>query len=179
MSKTINEMLEGSSSLLAGYLTEEAAKKELQDDTILDLEDSDDCDLIIDYLIKDSYFPKELHYEDMTVCMGVIPGVRTLSNGDPGYPDEVIEGEADWDYSYDADSDDFWHFLEANNFYGIDDLNHARWADLRKILEQHEDAFDEYLHDIYEDRAAEEAWESYDPDDYVDWDSMPGGHDYY
>ena len=54
-----------------------------------------------------------------------------------------------------------------------------KWSELKAILMQYKDDFVEYLRDDYEDAAAEDAWENYDPDDYVDWDSMPGGHDDY
>lgn len=97
------------------------------------------------------------------------------------------------DWTYEVDKDDLYTFIfesciDENDFPlafddDFDPNNEDDWNKFESWLDENFDAiFSKYKYMIlenWEEDAAEEAAQEYDPDDYVDWDSMPGGHDYY
>ena len=108
---------------------------------------------IKEHLIEEDKVPEVLYYEDLPVVIGVNPGMRTLPNGDPGYPDDPIEGTSDWEYKYNIKQDDFILFVEKNY-----DVNNFTLKDLREI-DRHK--FESFLKDLYLEEAKEDAWDNY------------------
>lgn len=111
------------------------------------------------HLIEEEKVPEVLYYGGLPVIVGVNPGVETLPNGDPGYPDETIEGTSDWEYKYNIKQDDFILFVEKNY-----DVNNFTLKDLKEI---DRNKFESFLKDLYLEEAKEDAWDNYvseDPD---------------
>ena len=87
------------------------------------------------------------------------------------------------DWTYTVDKDDVITFLyedciteqDVSSWYEMSDEDAEAW-----VIEHFDELFEKYRSNIlehWEEDAAEDAAEKYDSDDYVDWDSMPGGHD--
>ena len=95
------------------------------------------------------------------------------------------------DWTYEVDKDDLYTFIfesciDETDFPEafedeFDPNNPEHWARFESWLDDNFDAiytkYEEKILENWEEDAREEAEEEYDPDDYVDWDSMPGGHD--
>lgn len=106
------------------------------------------------------------------------------------YEDEV---DLCIDYTYSVDKDELYTYIfedcikEEDFPEAFDDEfdpnSDSDWMKFTDWLDDHYDEiFEKYKIDIlchYEDAAIDEAAENYDPDDYIDWDMMPGGHDYF
>lgn len=112
------------------------------------------------------------------------------------YPDLEFEqhGEVHWDGDYDSwdrvadwtikvEKEDIETFLYENC---IDDTDVSNWYDMTPeeskqwVKDNFDDLFEKYKELILEnwiEDAIDDATANYDPDDYVDWDMMPGGHD--
>ena len=112
---------------------------------------------IKEHLVEEDKVPEALYYEDLPVVVGVNPGVETLPNGDPGYPDEAIEGTSDWEYKYNIKQDDFILFVEKNY-----DVNNFTLKDLKEI---DRNKFESFLKDLYLEEAKEDAWDNYVPEE--------------
>lgn len=97
------------------------------------------------------------------------------------------------DWTYEVDKDDLYTFIFESCIDEDDfplafedefDPNTAEdWSKFEAWLDANFDTiyskYEEKILENWEEHAAEEAAQEYDPDDYIDWDSMPGGHDYY
>lgn len=95
------------------------------------------------------------------------------------------------DWTYEVDKDDLYTFIfesciDENDFPlafedEFDPNTEDDWSKFESWLDENFDTiFSKYKYKIlenWEEDAAEEAAREYDPNDYVDWDSMPGGHD--
>lgn len=95
------------------------------------------------------------------------------------------------DWTYEVDKDDLYTFIfemciDETDFPlafedEFDPNNADDWNKFESWLDANFDSiFNKYENKIlanWEEEAAEEASAEYDPDDYVDWDSMPGGYD--
>ena len=95
------------------------------------------------------------------------------------------------DWTYEVDKDDLYRFIFESCIDETDfpeafedefDPNNAEdWARFESWLDDNFDAFyskyEDKILENWEEDATEQAAQEYDPDDYVDWDSMPGGHD--
>lgn len=95
------------------------------------------------------------------------------------------------DWTYEVDKDDLYTFIfesciDENDFPlafedEFDPNTEDDWSKFESWLDENFDTiFRKYKYKIlenWEEDAAEEAAREYDPNDYVDWDSMPGGHD--
>lgn len=110
-------------------------------------------------------------------------------------PQRDVDDWDEWgrcmDWTYEVDKDDLYTFIfesciDESDFpeafeddFDPNDAEH--WARFETWLDDNFDAiyskYEEKILENWEEDAAEEASEEYDPDDYVDWDSMPGGHD--
>lgn len=112
------------------------------------------------------------------------------------YPDLEFEqhGHIHWDGDYDSwdrvadwtikvEKEDIETFLYENC---IDDTDVSNWYDMTReeseqwVKDNFDDLFEKYKELILEnwiEDAIDDATANYDPDDYVDWDMMPGGHD--
>lgn len=105
--------------------------------------------------------------------------------------DDWDEWDRCMDWTYEVDKDDLYTFIfesciDETDFPEafedeFDPNNPEHWARFESWLDDNFDAiytkYEEKILENWEEDAAEEAAEEYDPDDYVDWDSMPGGHD--
>lgn len=105
--------------------------------------------------------------------------------------DDWDEWDRCMDWTYEVDKDDLYTFIfescidETDFPEAFDDEfdpnNPEHWARFESWLDDNFDAiyskYEEKILENWEEDAAEEASDEYDPDDYVDWDSMPGGHD--
>ena len=105
--------------------------------------------------------------------------------------DEWDEWDRCMDWTYEVDKDDLYTFIfesciDESDFpeafeddFDPNDAEH--WARFETWLDDNFDTifakYEERILENWEEDAREEAQEEYDPDDYVDWDSMPGGHD--
>lgn len=112
-------------------------------------------------------------------------------------PQRDVDDWDEWDrcvdWTYEVDKDDIYTFIfesciDETDFPlafedEFDPNNTEDWNKFEAWLDDNFDAiFSKYEQQIlenWEERAAEEAAQEYDPNDYIDWDSMPGGHDYY
>ncbi|MBO5712308.1 MAG: hypothetical protein J6R47_05655 [Acholeplasmatales bacterium] len=97
------------------------------------------------------------------------------------------------DWTYEVDKDDLYTFIFESCITkedyprsfedDFDSNNEEDWKDFTDWLDDNfDEIFNKYedkIMDNYEEEAVEDALENYDPDDYIDWDSMPGGHDDY
>lgn len=95
------------------------------------------------------------------------------------------------DWTYEVDKDDLYTFIfescidETDFPEAFDDdfdpNNAGDWSKFESWLDDNFDAiyakYEDKILENWEEDAAEQATQDYDPDDYVDWDSMPGGHD--
>ena len=95
------------------------------------------------------------------------------------------------DWTYEVDKDDLYTFIFESCIDETDfplafeddfDPNNAEdWAKFESWLDDNFDViyskYEDKILENWEEDAAEQAAQEYDPDDYVDWDSMPGGHD--
>lgn len=95
------------------------------------------------------------------------------------------------DWTYEVDKDDLYTFIFESCIDETDfppafeddfDPNNAEdWAKFESWLYDNFDAiyskYEDKILENWEEDAAKQAAQEYDPDDYVDWDSMPGGHD--
>lgn len=123
----------------------------------------------------------ELEYKDL--CFTQCGAQRDVDDWD--------EWDRCEDWIYEVDKDDLYTYIYESC---IDEDDYPQWcvdefdpnndADWKKFETWLDDNFDEVFNkyqqkilDNYEDCAKEQAAEEYDPYDYVDWDSMPGGHD--
>lgn len=119
------------------------------------------------------------------------------------YPNDVEEIELEYDdidlddnvidWTYNIDKEDLYTFIfescitEDDFPIAFEDTfdpnNEEDWKlYIDWVEENFSDIYSKYENDIlenYRDRATDDALENYDPDDYIDWDSMPGGHDDY
>lgn len=107
--------------------------------------------------------------------------------------DDWDEWDRCMDWTYEVDKDDLYTFIfescidETDFAPAFDDnFDPNKEEDWQTFVNWLDDNFEtiyakyeQKILDNWEEDAAEEAAEDYDPDDYVDWDSMPGGHDYY
>lgn len=105
--------------------------------------------------------------------------------------DDWDEWDRCMDWTYEVDKDDLYTFIfesciDETDFPEafedeFDPNNPEHWARFESWLDDNFDSiyskYEEKILENWEEDAAEEAAEEYDPDDYVDWDSMPGGHD--
>lgn len=105
--------------------------------------------------------------------------------------DDWDEWDRCMDWTYEVDKDDLYTFIfesciDETDFLEafedeFDPNNPEHWARFESWLDDNFDAiyskYEDKILKNWEEDAAEEAAEEYDPDDYVDWDSMPGGHD--
>ena len=105
--------------------------------------------------------------------------------------DDWDEWDRCMDWTYEVDKDDLYTFIfesciDETDFPEafedeFDPNNPEHWARFESWLDDNFDAiytkYEEKILENWEEDAREEAEEEYDPDDYVDWDSMPGGHD--
>lgn len=105
--------------------------------------------------------------------------------------DDWDEWDRCMDWTYEVDKDDLYTFIfesciDETDFPEafedeFDPNNLEHWARFESWLDDNFDAiyskYEEKILENWEEDAAEEASDEYDPDDYVDWDSMPGGHD--
>ena len=105
--------------------------------------------------------------------------------------DDWDEWDRCMDWTYEVDKDDLYTFIfesciDETDFPEafedeFDPNNPEHWARFESWLDDNFDAiyskYEEKILENWEEDAAEEASDEYDPDDYVDWDSMPGGHD--
>lgn len=105
--------------------------------------------------------------------------------------DDWDEWDRCMDWTYEVDKDDLYTFIfesciDESDFPEafedeFDPNNPEHWARFESWLDDNFDAiytkYEEKILENWEEDAREEAEEEYDPDDYVDWDSMPGGHD--
>jgi len=124
----------------------------ISDNKVLDISNEKDWETIEEYLIDTGKLPEKLHYENMTVCVGVNPGVRYTANGD-GYPDEPIEGTADWDYAHKVSADDIQEYISKT--FGPDNFT------VRNLKEFDSKSFEEFLKERYRSDAEDDAWENY------------------
>lgn len=106
--------------------------------------------------------------------------------------DDWDEWDRCMDWTYEVDKDDLYTFIfesciDESDFPEafedeFDPNNAEHWARFESWLDDNFDAiyskYEEKILENWEEDAQEEAAEEYEPDDYVDWDSMPGGHDY-
>lgn len=95
------------------------------------------------------------------------------------------------DWTYEVDKDDIYTYIfesciDENDFPlafedDFDPNDVEDWSKFESWLDDNfDEIFDKYekkILEAWEDFAVEDAYQEYDPDDYVDWDSMPGGHD--
>lgn len=103
--------------------------------------------------VLDVLKPEEIDYDELTVWV----------NRDDDYE------EISWTYKV-SDGDG----MEAVDSY-FENRTKLTMGDLRSI------SYGELMSDFkdqFYDRAVADAEANYDPDDYVDWDNMPGGHDW-
>lgn len=105
--------------------------------------------------------------------------------------DDWDEWDRCMDWTYEVDKDDLYTFIfesciDETDFPeafedDFDPNNAEHWARFESWLDDNFDTiyskYEEKILENWEEDAQEEAAEEYDPDDYVDWDSMPGGHD--
>lgn len=105
--------------------------------------------------------------------------------------DDWDEWDRCMDWTYEVDKDNLYTFIFESCIDETDfplafeddfDPNNAEdWGKFESWLDDNFDAvfskYEEKILENWEEDAANEAAEEYDPDDYVDWDSMPGGHD--
>ena len=105
--------------------------------------------------------------------------------------DDWDEWDRCMDWTYEVDKDDLYTFIFESCIDETDfpeafedefDPNNAEhWARFESWLDDNFDTiyskYEDKILENWEEDAAEEAAQEYDPDDYVDWDSMPGGHD--
>ena len=105
--------------------------------------------------------------------------------------DDWDEWDRCMDWTYEVDKDDLYTFIfesciDESDFPeafedDFDPNNAEHWARFESWLDDNFDTiyskYEEKILENWEEDAQEEAAEEYDPDDYVDWDSMPGGHD--
>lgn len=116
-----------------------------------------------------------LYYSDMEV--EVFYGSMSWEDGTyPSYTDHI-------DWEYDVDRYDIECFLIESC---ITDKIVDGWDDMTDeqantyVSEHFDELFTKFENEILDhwyESALENAQENYDPDDYIDWDSMPGGHD--
>ena len=95
------------------------------------------------------------------------------------------------DWTYEVDKDDIYRFIfesciDETDFPEafedeFDPNNPEHWARFESWLDNNFDAiyskYEDKILENWKEDAAEQAAQEYDPDNYVDWDSMPGGHD--
>lgn len=111
------------------------------------------------------------------------PKLQFLYQGPMRDVDDWDEYDVTMDWSIDVDKEDIITCLYEDC---ITDEVVPNWYEMTteegvKYVEDHFDELFERYHDeilnYFEEDAVEDAEKNYDPDDYVDWDSMPGGHD--
>lgn len=100
------------------------------------------------------------------------------------------DGSHRWDkdicleWTYKVSKEDVISFLYENcvteednpNIYNISLEEGLDW-----VSDNFDEMFDKYndaVKERFREAAQDDAYERYDPDDYVNWDIMPGGHDY-
>lgn len=111
-------------------------------------------------------------------------------------PQRDVDDWDEWDrcvdWTYEVDKDDLYTFIfesciDESDFPeafedDFDPNNAEHWARFESWLDDNFDAiyskYEDKILESWEEEAAEQAAQEYDPDDYVDWDSMPGGYDY-
>lgn len=105
--------------------------------------------------------------------------------------DDWDEWDRCMDWTYEVDKDDLYTFIfesciDESDFPEafedeFDPNNAEHWARFESWLDDNFDTiyskYEEKILENWEEDAQKDAAEQYDPDDYVDWDSMPGGHD--
>lgn len=105
--------------------------------------------------------------------------------------DDWDEWDRCMDWTYEVDKDDLYTFIFESCIDETDfplafeddfDPNNAEdWSKFESWLDANFETiyskYEEKILENWEEDAQEEAAGEYDPDDYVDWDSMPGGHD--
>ena len=101
-------------------------------------------------------------------------------------PDEDETATTTIRYTYEVDKDAVITLIIENYLTETDCVELDNIEDttaLREFVEKNFDLFftkyEEQILSYYYDDAVEDAESDYDPRDYIDWDSMPGGHDDY
>lgn len=111
------------------------------------------------------------------------PKLQFVYQGPMRDVDDWDEYDVTMDWSIDVDKEDIITCLYEDC---ITDEVVPNWYEMTteesvKYVEDHfDELFERYQDEIlnhFEEDAVENAEKNYDPDDYVDWDSMPGGHD--
>ena len=113
------------------------------------------------------------------------PDLVFLYQGPQRDVDDWDEYEVTQDWSIDVATNDIIDYLcedcvtdeDVTNWYEMFSTEQTAWV--KKHFDELFDKYKQQILDHWEEDAVEDAETNYDPNDYVDWDSMPGGHDYY
>lgn len=113
------------------------------------------------------------------------PDLVFLYQGPQRDVDDWDEYEVTQDWSIDVATNDIIDYLcedcvtdeDVTNWYEMFSTEQTDWV--KKHFDELFDKYKQQILDHWEEDAVEDAETNYDPKDYVDWDSMPGGHDYY
>lgn len=136
------------------------------------------------HYLKEAYEDKiELEYDNL----------KFTQTGNQRDADDWDEWDREADWTLEVDKDDLYAFImeeciteEDYPRAFEDDFSTNNEADMEAFNNWLDDNFDEIfdkykdkIMDNYEAAAVKDAELNYDPDDEIDWDSMPGGHDDY
>ena len=159
------------------------------DEDLLDyfMRNASDDDAVTESIIKEGVNANDtidLQYKNLEITI----------YGDQRDADDWDEYEYTVEWTYSVDKNDVYQYLFENCLTDeelpeeflvdtFDPNDDDDWARFSKWLDDNFDTiYAKYEKDIleaWEEDAKNQAEEQYDPDDYVDWDSMPGGHDDY
>ncbi len=123
----------------------------------------------------------ELEYKDL----------QFTQHGNQRDADDWDEWDRRADWTYEVDKDDLYTFIfesciDETDFPlafkdGFDPANEEDWAKFESWLDDNFDEiyakYEDKILDNWEEDAIKQATQDYDPDDYVNWDSMRGGYD--
>ena len=101
-------------------------------------------------------------------------------------PDEDETATTTIHYTYEVDKDDIVSLIVENylteaDYPGLEDVEDTSVIEtfVERYFDQLFTKYEEEILSYFYDDAVEDAESDYDPHDYIDWDSMPGGHDDY
>ena len=126
--------------------------------------------------IKESADGKEmvdLYYENL----------EFEQNGPVNWDGDYDSWDVTVDWTIEVEREDIETFLFESC---IDETDVSNWGEMsdeeaiKWVSDNFEELFEKYhdlILDYWRDDAIDDAQEKYDANDYVDWDSMPGGHD--
>lgn len=182
-----NPIVEGFTS--CSSIVEELKTKSLSD--ILHTSSSNFVCKYVKHLIEDenktfgsvAALNEETNMED-TITLEY-PDLVFLYQGPQRDVDDWDEYEVTQDWAIDVSTQDIIDYLcedcvtdeDVTNWYEMFSTEQDAWV--RKHFDELFEKYKQQILDHWESDAVEDAEANYDPDDYVDWDSMPGGHDYY